>query len=85
MKPPKVTRWVLSPHALTRLEERHVTAEELSEVIENPDVKISQGPKWIFAKNFSRRNDNSIAAVLLERTEENLWVVVTVMIHFQEK
>ncbi len=85
MKPPKINRWVLSSHALTRIEERHVTAAELAKMIENPDITIEQGPKWIFAKHFSHRKDNCIAAVLLEREDENLWVIVTVMVHFQKK
>ena len=85
MKAPKITHWVLSPHALARIEERHVSSAELSEVILNPEVTVQQGHKWIFAKHFSGRTDNNIAAVLLERREHGLWVVVTVMVRFQEK
>lgn len=85
MKDPKVSRWVLSQHALERIEERSISALEIAEVVANPDLKIPQGPKWIFAKTFSHRNDNRVAAVLLEKKEQNLWVILTVMIHFEEK
>ncbi len=85
MKAPKITVWVLSPHALKRIEERKISAAELGQLIETPDVEIPQGPKWIFGKKFTNRSDNLIAAVLLERKEEGLWVVLTVMVHFAEK
>lgn len=82
---PEISKWVLSPHAVLRMEERGITLAELTELIEHPDARISQGPKWIFAKAFRGRSDNKIAAVLLERRERNLWVVVTVMVRFAEK
>lgn len=85
MKAPKVTRWVLSPHALKRMEERKITSAELAELIESPDFEVPQGPKWIFSKHFKNRGDNLVAAVLLERKEQNLWVVLTVMVRFEEK
>jgi hypothetical protein len=85
MKAPKITQWVLTPHALKRIQERKISAEELAQLIADPDVEISQGPKWIFGKSFPKRNDNLVAAVLLERKEQGLWVVLTVMVHFEEK
>ena len=85
MKAPKITQWVLSPHALARIQERKITASELSQLIETPDVEIPQGPKWIFGKTFVARSDNLVAAVLLERKDKGLWVVLTVMDHFEGK
>ena len=76
--------WVLSPHALKRVQERRISADELAEVIQSPDITVPQGPKWIFAKAISGRSDNKIAAVLLEKKEQGLWVVLTVMVQFVE-
>ena len=49
-KLPKISRWVCTPHALQRILERKISAEELAQVVESPDFRIPQGPKWIFAK-----------------------------------
>jgi hypothetical protein len=82
---PRVKKWVCTSHALQRIQERRIKAEELREIIESPDIVIPQGPKWIFAKTVVNRSDNQIAAVLLERKEDGLWVVLTVMVHFEKK
>lgn len=82
---PKVKKWVYSPHALKRIQERRISAEELAQIIQLPDEEIKQGPKWIFVKTLSGRTDNRIAAVLLEKKEQNLWVVLTVMVRFEKK
>lgn len=82
---PKVKKWVCTPHALQRIQERMIGVEELRGIIESPDIAIPQGPKWIFAKTIVDRPDNQIAAVLLERKEAGLWVVLTVMVHFEKK
>ena len=82
---PKITKWVLTPHAVSRMEERHISLAEISLLIADPDLTIAQGPKWIFAKALPDRSDNLVAAVLLERQEKSLWVVVTVMVRFEEK
>ena len=66
---PKITKWVLSPHAVSRMEERHISLAEISLLIADPDLTIAQGPKWIFAKAL--------------RQEKSLWVVVTVMVRFE--
>ena len=65
--------------------ERQITAEELSAILQSPDFSIPQGTKWILAKEFQHRNDNWIAAVLIEREDKNLWVVITVMVQFARK
>jgi hypothetical protein len=85
MKAPKITKWVLTPHAVARMEERSILLSELTEIISSPDFVVTQGPKWILAKKFNSRTDNLIAAVLLERQEKNLWLVITVMVRFDQK
>ena len=82
---PKIKKWFYSPHALKRIMERKITAEELSEVIKSPEFTIPQGPKWIFSKSIQGRTDNQIAAVLMERMDKELWVIITVMIRFEKK
>lgn len=72
MAVPTIKKWVLSPHALERIQERKVTAQELALVIERPQVTLPQGAKWIFAKALSGRNDIKVAAVLLEREEKGV-------------
>ena len=85
MTKPVVKKWVFSPHAATRMMERGVSVDAIQELIEAPDLVIAQGPKWVFAKSFNTRHDNLIAAVLLERKDKDLWIVLTVMINFQAK
>lgn len=82
---PKIKNWVLSPHAVARMEERHVSLAEIRQLVTAPDLAIPQGPKWIFAKALPSRGDNLVAAVLLERQEKALWVVVTVMVRFERR
>ncbi len=65
--------------------ERAISVDTTQELIEAPDLVIAQGPKWVFAKAFNSRHDNLVAAVLLERKDKDLWIVLTVMINFQAK
>jgi hypothetical protein len=83
MRPPKIEKWVLTPHAVERMEERHITLAEVREILSDPEECMSQGPKWILAKSFRGRTDNLIAAVALERKDRNLWVNVTLMVRFE--
>ncbi len=85
MTKPVVKRWAFSPHATTRMMERGISVDIIQQLIEAPDLVVAQGPKWVFAKAFSARHDNLIAAVLLERKDIDLWIVLTVMINFQAK
>lgn len=78
-------KWVLSPHAVLRMEERKITLEEVAQVIERPDYRIPQGPKWVYAKKVGTRKDNDIAAVVLERKERDLWIVITVLVRFERR
>jgi hypothetical protein len=85
IRKPKITKWVLSPHAVQRMMERDISTMEIENVLKNPDIIQPQGPKYILAKEISSRKDNLIAAVVLEKVEKNLWLVITVMIKFQKK
>ncbi len=62
-----------------------VSVDMIRQLIEEPDLVIAQGPKWVLAKSYSARRDNLIAAVLLERKDKDLWIVLTVMLNFQAK
>jgi hypothetical protein len=81
----KIKRWVLTPHAAQRLFDRKISISEIEQIISKPDEILHQGPKYILSKKFNRRNDNNLAAVILEKKGEGLWVVVTVMVNFQKK
>ena len=63
--------------------ERKVTVVEIEKTIRDPDWSAQQGPKWILAKHFEERKDNLLAALVLEKEETNLWVVLTVLVHFE--
>lgn len=79
----KIKNWALHSHALERILERKISLEEIKELLENPDNIIPQGSKFIFCKYFQKRNDNKIAAVILEKKEDGLWLVITVMVNFK--
>lgn len=81
----KVTKWVLTPHAVDKILDRKISTLELEQLILNPDQVIEQGPKFILVKKFVKRKDNNVAAVILEKKGKDLWVVITVMINFQIK
>ena len=81
----KVNKWVLTPHAVDKILDRKISMLELEQLILNPDQIIEQGPKFIFVKKFAKRNDNNVAAVILEKKGKDLWVVITVLINFQIK
>lgn len=81
----KIKKWVLTPHAAEKIIERGISVQELDAVVKNPDTIIDQGPKLILTKRFQSRKDNNVAAVLLEKKDKDLWVVITVMVNFQKK
>ena len=81
----RIKKWVLTPHAVDRLLNRKISIEEMESLILNPDHILPQGPKFILSKRFSKRKDNNIAAILLEKKGDDLWVVITVMVNFQKK
>ncbi|MGZ3772580.1 MAG: DUF4258 domain-containing protein [Pseudobdellovibrionaceae bacterium] len=81
----KIKKWVLTPHAVERVLERKISMLELERLLTQPDEIIEQGPKFILSKKFSSRKDNNIAAVVIEKKGEDLWVVLTVMVNFQKR
>ncbi len=80
-----IKKWVLTPHAVERVLNRKISMDELGSLIQEPDQIIPQGPKFILIKRFQKRKDNNIAAILIEKKGEGLWVVITVMVNFQKK
>jgi hypothetical protein len=82
---PAIKRWVLSDHAALRAEERKITASEIELLLKSPDEVVKQGNKFIFAKRFQTRKDNMMAAVVIEKQENETWLVITLMINFEVK
>ncbi len=81
----KIEKWVLTPHAVERILDRKISMQELEQLMTNFDEIIAQGPKYLLIKRFRDRKDNNIAAVIIEKKGEDLWVVITVMVNFQKK
>ena len=81
----KIKKWVLTPHAVERVIDRKISMQELEQLLLNPDETIAQGPKFLLAKKFQNRKDNNLAAVIIEKQGDDLWVVITVMVNFQKK
>ena len=82
---PHIEKWVLSPHAASRMAERKINSSDIELILNDPDWMLQQGPKWILAKNFKKRNDNLLAAVIIEKEDARLWIVLTVMVRFELK
>jgi len=81
----KIKKWALSAHAAKRMFERKISVEEISFLLESPEDTISQGSKLILTKTLKGRSDNKVAAVILEKQGDGLWLVITVMVNFQKK
>jgi hypothetical protein len=79
-----VKKWALTPHAAARVIERKMSIDDLEAIINFPEDTVIQGPKLILTKTFKQRSDNKIAAVILEKKGESLWLVLTVMVNFQK-
>ncbi len=84
MDKPEIKNWVFTPHAVQRTIERNVSIIDVQEILEQPDLVKAQGAKFILAKKITGRSDNMIACVVLERQENDLWIVITVMHNFKE-
>lgn len=80
-----IKKWVLTPHAAQRIFERKISLEELAQVIHSPEDPLRQGPKLILTKTFRSRKDNKVAAVVIEKKGDDLWLVLTVMVNFRVK
>ncbi len=80
-----IKKWALTPHAAKRVFERKISLEEMARLIQDPEDVISHGPKLILTKTFGNRRDNKVAAVVMEKQGDDLWLVITVMVNFQVK
>ena len=80
-----IKKWVLTPHAVERVVNRKISMAELELLILSPDEVIAQGPKYLLVKKLKGRKDNNVAAVIIEKKEQDLWVVITVMVNFQKR
>jgi len=80
-----IKKWALTPHAAQRVFERKISLQGLAALMNSPEEIISQGSKVILTKTFSNRRDNKIAAVVVEKQGDDLWLVITVMVNFQVK
>ena len=79
----KIKKWVLTPHAAERVFERKLSVQELNSLITYPEEIISQGRKLILTKTFRNRRDNKVAAVVVEKQGDDVWLVITVMVNFR--
>jgi hypothetical protein len=71
-------------HAVQRMQERKISVDEVGQIIEEPDGKIRQSQdKWILYKKLKKRKDNLLAAVIVDRGEEDWIEVITVLINFE--
>jgi hypothetical protein len=71
-------------HAVERMEQRNISAEEVENILKNPDGVIPQSmDKAIFYKEFSSRKDNFIAVVAVDMKIH--FEIITVMINFEVK
>lgn len=76
---------VFSAHAVERMQQRKISPTDIEEIIFKCDGKIKQSrDKTIYYKRLKRREDNDLAAVVIEKRNDIL-EVLTVMIHFEVK
>lgn len=72
------------PHAVQRMQERKVTVAEVELIIAQPDGRIPQSKdKAILYKKLPKRKDNLVAAVIVEKINNGLIEVVTILINFE--
>ena len=68
-------------HAVERMFQRRISAEDVESVLANPDGLIRQSRDKVIAyKDIRGRRDNSVAVVALEG---DAWEVITVMVNFE--
>ncbi len=80
-----IKKWALSPHAAQRILDRKISIDEISTLLEDPEDIIAQGPKFVLTKTFYARKDNKVAAVVIVKKGEQLWLILTVMVNFHLK
>lgn len=71
-----------SSHAVERMFQRRISAQEVESLLANPDGVVRQSRDKVIAhKNIEGRRDNSVAVVALEG--KDAWDVITVMVNFE--
>ena len=71
-----------SSHAVERMFQREISAQEVEDLLAKPDGVIRQSrDKMIAYKRIAGRTDNSVAVVAVEG--KGAWDVITVMVNFE--
>lgn len=71
-----------SSHAVERMFQREISAQEVEDLLAKPDGVIRQSrDKMIAYKRIDGRTDNSVAVVAVEG--KGAWEVITVMVNFE--
>lgn len=71
-----------SSHAVERMFQREISAQEVEDLLAKPDGVIRQSrDKMIAYKRIDGRTDNSVAVVAVEG--KGAWDVITVMVNFE--
>lgn len=71
-----------SSHAVERMFQREIPAQEVENLLAKPDGVIRQSrDKMIAYKRIGGRTDNSVAVVAVEG--KGAWEVITVMVNFE--
>ena len=71
-----------SSHAVERMFQREIPAQEVEDLLAKPDGVIRQSrDKMIAYKRIDGRTDNSVAVVAVEG--KGAWEVITVMVNFE--
>lgn len=71
-----------SSHAVERMFQRRISAQEVGSLLANPDGVVRQSRDKVIAhKNIEGRRDNPVAVVALEG--KDAWDVITVMVNFE--
>ena len=69
-------------HAVERMFQRKVSAQEVEDLLAKPDGVIRQSRDKVIAyKRIGRRTDNAVAVVAAEG--KGAWEVITVMVNFE--
>ncbi len=66
------------------MQDRKISVAEVEQILTSPDGKIRQSrDKAIFYRHLSRRKDNLIAAVVIEKLPDDWIEVLTVLVNFE--
>lgn len=74
-----------TPHAVERMIQRKVSPQEVELLLGAPDGTIVQSmEKFIYYKKINGRKDNALAAVAVQKKNDQ-YEVITVMVNFEVK